>query len=269
MSERSSKPVLFCAFGLLAAFFMPWVQLFGVGVSGYNLANLGSYGNYAWIIPILAGGTVLLTFSGVDNRPIGAVTGIVPLGAVAYVWILLLSNNSGSDRAEGALVDVAQHAVSIGVYLTIILSVAIIIAASRNSSIAGANDLPGSSRSEIGDRAFGGMDSERRAAKNAADGVLGLTDREVAAEREVERLVDARGGAVPLWPSQSTVADAPAGQSPVDRAGGGGRRLDRVAPLAKVGTESASRSGGHQFCGECGSRQEPDARFCDDCGSAL
>lgn len=49
------------AFGLLAAFLMPWFQLFGVGISGYNLSKLGAYGNYAWAIPILTGATILVS----------------------------------------------------------------------------------------------------------------------------------------------------------------------------------------------------------------
>ena len=40
MNPQSSKHVLVCACGLLAAFFMPWFQLLGLGVSGYNLDEL-------------------------------------------------------------------------------------------------------------------------------------------------------------------------------------------------------------------------------------
>ena len=40
-------------------FFMPWIEFGGVGASGYSLAKLGSYGNQAWLIPILAGATLL------------------------------------------------------------------------------------------------------------------------------------------------------------------------------------------------------------------
>jgi len=247
---------------------MPWVQLFGVGVSGYNLANLGSYGNYAWIIPILAGATVLATFSGIDNRRIGAVTGIVPLAAVAYVWTLL-SNNGNSDAAQGVLVDVAQHTIAIGVYLTIIFSVAIIIAALRNSSTDGANAPPGTNRSETSDRPFGGIGSDRLAAKNGVDGALGLTDGEVAVEREVERLADARRRAAPWWPHQVTVADVPARGPQQDRAGGGRPTVGLESAFGQSAAEAAPKPGGYRFCGECGSRQEPDARFCDDCGTAL
>ena len=100
MNKQSSKPVLVCAFGLLAAFFMPWVQLFGAGMSGYNLGSLGSYGNYAWVIPILAGGTILLSFTGVNNRGLGALTGIVPLGALVYA-LIRVSNEGGSSAIGG------------------------------------------------------------------------------------------------------------------------------------------------------------------------
>lgn len=132
MHPKSSQAVLICAFGILAAFFMPWIQLFGAGMSGYNLGRLGSYGNYAWIIPILAGGTILVTFSGASNRVLGALTGIVPLGALAYA-LIRLSSEGGADAARGVL-EIAQQVFSIGIYLTVIFSLAILVAAGRESS---------------------------------------------------------------------------------------------------------------------------------------
>lgn len=112
---------------LARCFFMPWYQLLGKGISGYNLGQLGSYGNYAWIIPILAGATVLLTFSGVNNRVVGSITGIVPLGAILYFLIRIASKGEG--RAFQYVLEVAGHVLSIGAWLTIIFSIAIIIAA--------------------------------------------------------------------------------------------------------------------------------------------
>jgi hypothetical protein len=129
ISPESSKPVIVCAIGLLMAFLMPWIQVFGVGVSGYSLARLWSYGNYAWVIPILAGATLLLSFSGINNRLVGAIAGIVPLGGILYV--LAISHSQGPSPLQGPSV---LQILSIGAWLTIIFSIAIIIAACSDTS---------------------------------------------------------------------------------------------------------------------------------------
>jgi len=136
MSSRTPKPVTVCAVGLLAAFFMPWVSVFGTGMSGYNLGQLGSYGNYAWAIPILAGLTILISALGINNRGIGAITGIVPLAIILYT-MLKLDLEVGSNAAEKVRI-VALNFLSIGAWLTIVLSTAIIIAALVNRPPVGA-----------------------------------------------------------------------------------------------------------------------------------
>jgi tetratricopeptide (TPR) repeat protein len=132
LHPQASKPVVIYASGLFAAFFMPWVQLFGFGMSGYNLGQLGSYGNYSWIIPLLAGATILVSLLGANNRVLGAISGIVPLGALLY-GVLRLSSGGGAQVTRGVL-EIAQHVLSIGAYLTIIFSVALITAAFRQGS---------------------------------------------------------------------------------------------------------------------------------------
>lgn len=127
MHTKSSKPVLILACCILGAFFLPWFQLFGFAASGYNLGRLGSYGNYAWIIPILAGATILVSLSGGPNRPVGAFTGIVPLAAILYGWVRLGSEGGGDAMSQVS--QMAGQVLSIGAYITLLCSVAIIIAA--------------------------------------------------------------------------------------------------------------------------------------------
>jgi hypothetical protein len=138
MNQQSSKPILVCAFGILAAFFMPWLQFLGAGMSGYNLGQLGSYGNFVWVIPILAGATILASFSGGNNRAIGVITGVVPLAALVYLLLSMTNSRSGMNvflfgeggRATlGDILGAAGQFCSIGVYLTLIFCGAIIIAA--------------------------------------------------------------------------------------------------------------------------------------------
>lgn len=127
MNPNSSKWVLVCAFGLLAAFFMPWFQLMGAGMSGYGLGKLGSYGNYVWIVPVLAGATILVTFMRNNNRWLGALSGIVPLGFLAFLLARLGAEN-GSDATRGA-VQVAGQVFSIGAWLTVLFSIGIVVSA--------------------------------------------------------------------------------------------------------------------------------------------
>jgi hypothetical protein len=68
------------SFVMLIAFFLPWFQMAGFGVSGYNFGQLGSYGNLAWILPLSAFVTILVSFAGNENvgRAAAAFTGMVP-----------------------------------------------------------------------------------------------------------------------------------------------------------------------------------------------
>ncbi len=138
MNPKSSNVVLIFAFGLVAVFFTPWVRIFGIGISGYDLGVHGSYGNYAWIIPIFAGATILLTFAGINNRRFGMLSGIVSLVVIAC-GILWLAADSCRDIVRGlvGLVgfgDVVGPVLSFGVWLTVILSIAIIVAARSDPS---------------------------------------------------------------------------------------------------------------------------------------
>lgn len=122
-----SKPILALSVGILAAFFMPWLQFLGEGLSGYQLGSLGSYGNYAWVIPVLAGVTIAVSLSGKSNRLTGAITGIVPLLALLYAFDRICRELG--PRGSSQILEVAQHVVSIGAYLTIAFSIGLLICA--------------------------------------------------------------------------------------------------------------------------------------------
>ncbi len=124
-----SRAILVFSCIMLAAFFMPWFQLFGAGISGYNLGRLGSYGNLAWLVPVLAGVTIVTSLCNVDNRVPGIFTGLVPLVAVGYGVVRLTS------AADDAL-ELLGHVTSIGVYVTLICSVALLVAAGIQANAA-------------------------------------------------------------------------------------------------------------------------------------
>jgi hypothetical protein len=124
---RPSMPILVLSVGILAAFFMPWFQLLGEGLSGYQLGKLGSYGNYAWIVPVLAAMTIVVSLCGVSNRLSGVITGLFPIFGLIYA-ISRISSEIGP-RGSDQFFEVAQHIVSIGVYLTLAFSVGLLICA--------------------------------------------------------------------------------------------------------------------------------------------
>ena len=130
-----SHLVTFLAVGIIAAFFMPWFQLFGAGVSGFQITKLGSYTNYLWVVPGLAGLTVLLGASGGDNRIMGAISGVVPLGALAYGYFYIQNAQSGQPRRGDINIDlsgIATNTMAIGLYLTIGLCILIIFSGAQN-----------------------------------------------------------------------------------------------------------------------------------------
>lgn len=123
MNEKSSKPVAACAAGLIVAFFMPWAPGLFVTMSGYDIAQIGSYATFVWAVPVLAGATLALTFLGLDNRLLGAVTGLLPLGVVMYGFA-----DEASTGGFAAIQREAGHML-IGTWLTIALCVAIVTSA--------------------------------------------------------------------------------------------------------------------------------------------
>ena len=129
--HQPSGAVALCSLVIVGAFFLPWVKVFGAGISGYQLSHLGAEGNFAWIIPVLAGLTLLVGASGSDNRAIGAITGVVPLAVLAYVFFKLTGNGSVVGRIAW---EVVTNIAGAGAYLTLISSVLIILSAMQSAT---------------------------------------------------------------------------------------------------------------------------------------
>jgi hypothetical protein len=123
----AQRLIPFFAACLLVAFLMPWVEINHVGSSGLELAKLGSYGNYAWLIPIFATLTIVVSVSKTDNRVIGGLTGGIPLVALLYLYFRI--RGEAGPEATIELLKNAPHVLGIGAYLAIVASLCLIFAA--------------------------------------------------------------------------------------------------------------------------------------------
>jgi hypothetical protein len=127
-----STPVMFFAGVMVVAFFMPWVQFFGLEASGYALSKFGDEGKLVWLIPIVAGIAVLAGINGKDNRGIGVTAGVLPLVA-ALIGVVKLMEEAGPN-ASMRILDLGSNAIGIGVWLILAASIGVIWAALTSDS---------------------------------------------------------------------------------------------------------------------------------------
>ena len=126
------KPENICAAALIVCFFMPWITMFGFSASGFDLSKLGSYGNWAWVIPISAAITITLSYAGLDAKFAALVTGALPFAGLYY---LHSKTTSGLVQLIGKSTDLFQVA-GIGLYLTILVGFLMILFASGAVNLA-------------------------------------------------------------------------------------------------------------------------------------
>ena len=109
----------FCAVALIVAFFLPWMSMGFVSISGYKAATLGGSATLIFVIPLLS--IVVLANDSMNfldddkSKYLTYATAGVPI-----VYILSRVINMGGDFFSGA---------SIGIYLTLIAAVAMLLAA--------------------------------------------------------------------------------------------------------------------------------------------
>lgn len=112
--EQRSLFARIAAFAMLAAFLLPWAQVFGFGGSGYQITKLGSYANLAWLVPAGGAAYLILAFAGSPQRHLtGIAAGLLP-------WVALLY---GISKVSTDLFQV----LAIGAYITLAAGAALLV----------------------------------------------------------------------------------------------------------------------------------------------
>jgi len=106
-----------CAAGLALCFFLPWLQLFGAKVSGWELQRYGDTAKFFWLSPILGGLTLFAGITGRSQQIAGQLAGASPFAILAY----------GLSQMGRELFDVLAP----GAWLGLILGVILFLAARR------------------------------------------------------------------------------------------------------------------------------------------
>lgn len=93
---------IFLAIGLGFCFFLPWIKILGVGVSGFQIQKLGQDGLIFWLIPVMSSIAVLAGMIGKSQKDAAMLAGITPFGIVIYFCIQAGNNYQQIIDALGA-----------------------------------------------------------------------------------------------------------------------------------------------------------------------
>jgi hypothetical protein len=88
------------------SFFLPWAQIFGDNLSGFDLQKLGDEQRLLWLIPIFCAITI---FAGVTKRSqkiAGQLTGALPF-AVGIYWYYKIGSDLFHVLTYGAFLSLA------------------------------------------------------------------------------------------------------------------------------------------------------------------
>ncbi len=82
----------FCAAGLTVCFFLPWLRIFFVKLSGFDYQRLSDEGKSFWLMPILCVATLVAGFTGRSQKVVGQLAGLTPFAILVYGLIKLGSD---------------------------------------------------------------------------------------------------------------------------------------------------------------------------------
>jgi len=102
-----------CAAVFGVSFFLPWAQIFGANLSGFDLQKLGDEQRLLWFIPIFCVITIVAGFAKASQHIAARLTGVLPFCVGAY-WYYKI----GSDLF---------HVLTYGAFLSLICGAALLI----------------------------------------------------------------------------------------------------------------------------------------------
>lgn len=102
-----------CALGLGVSFFLPWANIFGATLSGFDLQKMGGEQRLLWLIPILSVITIVIGIYKKSQKVIGQLTGLLPF-IVGIYWYTKIRSD-------------LFHTLTYGAFLSLIFGAALFI----------------------------------------------------------------------------------------------------------------------------------------------
>lgn len=110
VSLGRTQLVNLCALCLGVSFFLPWVNILGGTVSGFDLQKLGDQQRLLWLIPIFCAITIFAGMTKRSQKIAGQLTGALPFAVGAY-WYYKLGSDMFHILTFGAYLSLAFGAV--------------------------------------------------------------------------------------------------------------------------------------------------------------
>ena len=106
VSFGRAQLVNLCAAGLTISFFLPWANIFGANVSGFDLQKAGGGQLLLWSIPIFCLITIVAGMTKRSQQIAGQLSGALPF-AVGVFWYIKLGQDMFQILAFGAYLSLA------------------------------------------------------------------------------------------------------------------------------------------------------------------
>jgi hypothetical protein len=110
VSLGRTQLVNLCALGLGVSFFLPWTQIWGANVSGFDLQKLGDKQRLLWLIPICCAITIFAGLTKLPQRYARQITGTIPFCVGGY-WYSKLGSDMFHILTYGAFLSLTFGAV--------------------------------------------------------------------------------------------------------------------------------------------------------------